>query len=604
MKRFLLSILIGFLIVSVGRADFPGSPIGNSSSSGTTNASDLSSGTIPAARIGDNSVTVTKVQCTGTKDNTTFLRMDGTCSAVTSESGGTVTSVTADNVSEISTTDNTTAPVITLVGVPWAKLLNVPTTFAHGPGTVTDNTFAIFDGTTGYLLKAGPSYINPTFSTINVYGANALNLGTGSSIAGSARFKNATNNFYFQILGGVAGADIGWILPTAAAGGANYLLNVDVDGTMGYTDPASLGGDNLGSAASSDVIALFNSGTCSGYLKSDGLCDSPAGAGTVTGPASATEDNVVVWGADNTAIKDGGIALSALAPLASPTFTGTVVVPTPFTLGAVSVTPTGTELNFVDGVTSAIQDQLNAKLATDGDGSSLTGITSGQVSGLGTMATQNKTAVDIEGGTIDNTPIGATTPSTGRFTTLEFDEATSTCVPADNNCGQTANNDGDPTGADLSAGLQWLNTGANMFKIRNADNSATLEVFTSGAAHTLNFATSGTLTGGIMILDNVVSPTAAQCYGSWNTITTAGTVTLPAAAAGMSTCIATEGALEITLDLDGSDTFVLAGVTMDAGEAIINTTAEAAGDYICVIATSAVKWRVAGKQGTWTQATP
>jgi len=114
----------------------------------------------------------------------------------------------------------------------------------------------------------------------------------------------------------------------------------------------------------------------------------------------------------------------------------------------------------------------------------------------------------------------------------------------------------------------------------------------------------GTLTGGIMILDNVVSPTAAQVYGSWNTITTAGTVTLPAAATGMSTCIATEGALEITLELDGSDTFVLAGITMDAGEAIINTTAAAAGDYICVIATSAVKWRVAGKQGTWTQATP
>lgn len=57
-------------------------------------------------------------------------------------------------------------------------------------------------------------------------------------------------------------------------------------------------------------------------------------------------------------------ALDAKAPLASPTFTGTVVIPTPFTLGAVSVTPTGTELNFVDGVTSSIQTQLDAKQAT------------------------------------------------------------------------------------------------------------------------------------------------------------------------------------------------------------------------------------------------
>lgn len=55
---------------------------------------------------------------------------------------------------------------------------------------------------------------------------------------------------------------------------------------------------------------------------------------------------------------------AGLAPTASPTFTGTVVIPTPFTLGAVSVTPTGTELNFVDGVTSPIQTQLDAKQAT------------------------------------------------------------------------------------------------------------------------------------------------------------------------------------------------------------------------------------------------
>lgn len=55
------------------------------------------------------------------------------------------------------------------------------------------------------------------------------------------------------------------------------------------------------------------------------------------------------------------------APLASPTFTGTVTVPTPFVLGAITVTPTGDELNFVDGVTSAIQTQLNNKQPLDTD---------------------------------------------------------------------------------------------------------------------------------------------------------------------------------------------------------------------------------------------
>ena len=39
--------------------------------------------------------------------------------------------------------------------------------------------------------------------------------------------------------------------------------------------------------------------------------------------------------------------------------------------------------------------------------------------GLGTIATQNANNVSISGGAIDGTPIGATTPSTGKFTTLQ-----------------------------------------------------------------------------------------------------------------------------------------------------------------------------------------
>lgn len=50
--------------------------------------------------------------------------------------------------------------------------------------------------------------------------------------------------------------------------------------------------------------------------------------------------------------------IDAKAPIASPTFTGTVTIPSPFTLGSTSVTTSGTELNYVDGVTGAIQTQL------------------------------------------------------------------------------------------------------------------------------------------------------------------------------------------------------------------------------------------------------
>ncbi|MFZ4620521.1 MAG: hypothetical protein ACOYNS_08175 [Bacteroidota bacterium] len=40
-----------------------------------------------------------------------------------------------------------------------------------------------------------------------------------------------------------------------------------------------------------------------------------------------------------------------LAPLASPTFTGTVTLPTPFTIGATSMTSTGTQLNYLNAAT-------------------------------------------------------------------------------------------------------------------------------------------------------------------------------------------------------------------------------------------------------------
>ena len=65
------------------------------------------------------------------------------------------------------------------------------------------------------------------------------------------------------------------------------------------------------------------------------------------------------------------------APLASPTFTGTVTVPTPFTIGAISMTSTATELNLLDGITV-----LSGSNTGDEAAASLT------VSGIVEMATQ------------------------------------------------------------------------------------------------------------------------------------------------------------------------------------------------------------------------
>lgn len=55
-------------------------------------------------------------------------------------------------------------------------------------------------------------------------------------------------------------------------------------------------------------------------------------------------------------------ALDLKAPLASPTFTGTVVLPSTTSVGTIS----NTELSYVDGVTSSIQTQLGTKASLTG----------------------------------------------------------------------------------------------------------------------------------------------------------------------------------------------------------------------------------------------
>jgi hypothetical protein len=82
----------------------------------------------------------------------------------------------------------------------------------------------------------------------------------------------------------------------------------------------------------------------------------------------------------------------AYAPTAGPTFTGTVVLPSTTSIGTV----TSTEIGYVDGVTSAIQTQLNAKapLANPTFTGTVSGITSTMV-GLGNVNNTADTAKPV-----------------------------------------------------------------------------------------------------------------------------------------------------------------------------------------------------------------
>ena len=122
--------------------------------------------------------------------------------------------------------------------------------------------------------------------------------------------------------------------------------------------------------------------------------------------------------------------LNTKAPIASPTFTGTATIPT-LSLNGVTVTSTAAELNilygvtattaelnYVDGVTSNIQTQLDAKSNS----------ASPTFTGTVTIPT-----ADINGGAIDGTAIGGTVASTGNFSTLSIAGTAVTATAAEIN---------------------------------------------------------------------------------------------------------------------------------------------------------------------------
>jgi hypothetical protein len=163
--------------------------------------------------------------------------------------------------------------------------------------------------------------------------------------------------------GAVATADIadGAVTSDKIAAGAVATANI-ADGAVTSAKIAngSILDEDINAAA---AIAQSKVANLTSDLASKAPLDSPTFTGTVSG---ISKSMVGLGNVDNTSDANKPVstatqtALDLKANLADPTFTGTVVLPSTTSVGTVS----SVEIGYLDGVTSAIQTQIDTKAAS------------------------------------------------------------------------------------------------------------------------------------------------------------------------------------------------------------------------------------------------
>jgi len=260
------------------------------------------------------------------------------------------------------------------------------------------------------------------------------------------------------------------------------------------------------------TVPVANGGTgaatLTGYVK---------GTGTTAMTAASTIPNTDITGLGTASTKDAGVALgvatldgSGTVPISqlpaavlgalsyqgtwnastnSPTLTSSVG-----TKGYYYVVNVAGSTNL-DGITdwkvgdwavyngTAWQKVDNTDAVTSVNGYTGTVVlTNTDITGFGTMSTQNANAVAITGGTIDGTTIGATTTSTGKFTTLNASTSLTTpIVQASNSGGLSLKNSAGTTQISMGAG-GGDNASINVSTNMNGTN-AQIDISPTGTGH-------------------------------------------------------------------------------------------------------------------------
>jgi len=226
--------------------------------------------------------------------------------------GNATTATSATTATTAGTVTNPSQPTITSVGTLTGLTVTNPITGNITGNSATANTAVNFTGSligdvTGNQGSTVVSSVGGiTASTINI-GVTAANNATSANINNTIVLRDGSNNFS-------AGT-----ITAALNGNANTVTTIP-----------SLSGEVTNSG---NTVTLSNAAV---ITKLVGVTYT-----TATTPVSAADNIIQAIGK-----VEGNANLKA--PLNSPSFTGTVVIPVPYTLGATPVSTTGTQLNYLN----------------------------------------------------------------------------------------------------------------------------------------------------------------------------------------------------------------------------------------------------------------
>ena len=335
-------------------------------------------GTLPISSSGGTTPNISISQASSTTNG--YLTSTDWNTFNNKQPSGTYVNSVSGTVGRISSTGGTT-PVIDLTsgivtaGTTGSALL-IPVITVDTYGRVTNvATASNPQGTVTSVSGAGS--VNGITLTGTVTSSGSLTLGGTLSGIGNSQLTNSsiTINGNVTALGG--SVNVGTVTSVAATAGTGISVTgspITSSGTLNITNTAP------------DQIVALTSGT--------GI--------SVTG----TYPNFTVT---NTSPSSGGTVTSV-------TGTAPISVATGTTTPAISLAS-----GYGDTQNPYASKTANYVLAAPNGSAgvpSFRALATADVTGLGTMSTQNANAVAITGGTIDNTVIGGTTPAAGTFTTI------------------------------------------------------------------------------------------------------------------------------------------------------------------------------------------